>query len=109
MAETFFGTENPIGKTLSHHDYGVFTVTGVLKPYKRGTHFRSDAMVSMKTYKQFSKENLKKDLSAYTYVLIKQNSDKKDLDAALAMSAANTNTEIAQSKDAFHYRKATCY
>ena len=105
MAETFFGTENPVGKTLTHHDYGVFTITGVLKPYKRGTHFRSDAMVSMKTFKQFSKDNLKKDLSAFTYVLIKENSDKKDLDAALAMSAANTNKEIAQSKQAFHFRK----
>jgi len=105
MAETFFGTENPVGKTLTHHDYGVFTVTGVLKPYKRGTHFRSDAMVSMKTFKQFSKANLKKDLSAFTYILIKQNSDKKDLDAALAMSAANTNKEITQSKETFHYRK----
>ena len=105
MAEVFFGTENPIGKTLTHHDYGVFTVTGVLKPYKRGTHFRSDAMVSMKTFKQFSKDNFKKDLSAYTYVLTKPNSHKKDLDAALAMSAANTNKEITQSKEAFHYRK----
>jgi putative ABC transport system permease protein len=89
----FFGTENPVGKTLTHHDYGVFTVTGVLKPYKRGTHFRSDAMVSMKTFKQFSKDNLKNDLSGYTYILIKENSDKKDLDAALAMSADNTNKE----------------
>jgi hypothetical protein len=46
----------------------------------------------MKTFKDFAK--LKNDLSAYTYVLLKQNSDKKDLDAALAMSAANTNKEI---------------
>ena len=105
MAETFFGTEDPVGKTLTHHDYGVFTVTGVLKPYKRGTHFRSDAMVSMKTFKQFSKDNQKKDLSAFTYVLIKQNSNKKDLDAALSMIATNTNKEITQSKEAFHFRK----
>ena len=32
MAEVFFGTENPVGKTLTHPDYGVFTVSGVLKP-----------------------------------------------------------------------------
>ena len=103
MAETFFGTENPVGKTLKHHDYGVFTVTGVLKPYKRGTHFRSDAMVSMKTFKDFAK--LRNDLSASTYVLMKPNSDKKDLDAALGVIAANTNKELAQSNQAFHYRK----
>src|SRR5687768_2018082 len=34
MAEVFFGTEDPVGKTLTHPDYGEFTVTGVLKPYK---------------------------------------------------------------------------
>jgi putative ABC transport system permease protein len=104
MAETFFGTENPVGETLIHHDYGAFTVTGVLKPYKRGTHFRSDVMVSMTTFKQFAKGDLKKDLSAYTYVLIKENSDKKNLDAALKMIAANTNRQVP-SKEIFHYRK----
>ena len=102
-AEVFFGTENPIGKTLTHHDYGVFTVTGVLKPYKRGTHFRSDAMVSMATFKDFV--NSKNDLSAFTYVLVKPNTDEKNLDAALTMVAANTNKEISQSKQTFHYDK----
>ena len=104
MAEVFFGTENPVGKILTHHQYGVFTVTGVLKPYKRNTHFRSDAMVSMATYKHFTKNNSKKDLSAFTYVLVKQNTAKKDIDAALAMTAANTNKEIP-SNQTFNYRK----
>ena len=105
MAEVFFGTENPVGRTLTHPDYGAFTVSGVLKPYKRGTHFRSDVMVSMKTFQQFSKGNLNKDLSAFTYVLVKPQSDKKNLDAALSAIADNTNKEIAQSKEVFHYRK----
>ncbi|HET6724035.1 MAG TPA: ABC transporter permease [Chitinophagaceae bacterium] len=102
MAEVFFGTENPVGKTLTHPDYGVFTVSGVLKPYKRGTHFRSDAMVSMATFKHFMNREI--DLSAFTYVLVKPNSDEKNLDAALAMVAANTNKNISQSKQTFHYR-----
>jgi putative ABC transport system permease protein len=104
MAETFFGAENPVGKTLAHHDYGGFTVTGVLKPYKRGTHLRSDVMVSMTTFKQFAKADLKKDLLAFTYVLVKENSDKKNLDAALTMIGANTNKQVP-SKEIFHYRK----
>jgi len=104
MAEVFFGTENPVGKSLTHREYGVFTVTGVLKPYKRNTHFRSDAMVSMATYKHFIKNNSKKDLSAFTYVLVKRNTAKKDIDAALAMTAANTNKEMP-SNQTFNYRK----
>jgi len=105
MAEVFFGTENPVGKALTHHQYGQFTITGVLKPYKRGTHFRSDVMVSMSTLKQVTKDDLNKDLSAFTYVLIKDNADKKNLDAALLTIAANANKEIAQSKKTFHYRR----
>ena len=104
MAEVFFGTENPVGKTLTHHDYGVFTVTGVLKPYKRGTHFRCDVMVSMSSFKQFLKPDVKKDLTAYTYVLLRQHSDQKNLDAALTMIAANTNKQVP-SKQIFNYRK----
>lgn len=102
MAEVFFGTENPVGKTLAHPDYGAFTVSGVLKPYKRGTHFRSDAMVSMATFKHFMNREI--DLSAFTYVLVKANSDEKNLDAALSMVAANANKNISQSKQTLHYR-----
>ncbi len=104
MAEVFFGTENPVGKPLTHQDYGVFTVTGVLKPYKRNTHFRSDVMVSMTTYKHFTKNNSKKDLSSFTYVLVKQNTSKKDIDAALTIISANTNKETPSSQ-LFNYRK----
>ena len=104
MAEVFFGTENPVGKTLTHPDYGGFTVSGVLKPYKRGTHFRSDVMVSMATFKE-EYAKLKNDLTASTYVLMKPNSDKKNLDAGLAMIAANTNKEIPQSKLIFQFDK----
>src|SRR5688572_17739409 len=104
MAEVFFGAENPVGKTLTHHEYGVFMVTGVLKPYKRNTHFRSDAMVSMATYRHFTKNIHKKDLLAYTYVLAKQNAAKKDIDAALTLVAANTNKELP-STQLFSFRK----
>ena len=100
----FFGAEDPVGKILTHHEYGEFIVTGVLKPYKRNTHFRSEIMVSMNSYKQDQKEISKKDLSAYTYVLAREHSDKKDLDAALAMAAATTNKEMP-SGSIYNYRK----
>ncbi len=69
-AEVFFGTVDPVGKALSHPDYGEFTVTGVLKPYKRNTHLRSDVMVSMATYKRVSKDTALTSLSGFTYVLL---------------------------------------
>ena len=105
MAEIFFGNADAIGKTLSHHNYGDFIITGVLKPYKRNTHFRSDVMVSMETYKRFAKNDNNKDLAAFTYVLLKQNTGEKNLDAALLAVAAKANSTVRKGESIFHFRK----
>jgi putative ABC transport system permease protein len=105
MAEIFFGTPDAVGKTLSHHDYGDLLITGVLKPYKRNTHFRSDVMVSMATYKKLAKENINKDLTAYTYVLLKENAGTKNLDAALSSLAAKTNSTLKKGESTFKFNK----
>ncbi len=107
MAEIFFGNNNPIGKSLNHPDYGSFTVTGVLKPYKRGTHFRSDAMMSMATYKKFTGDNKETDLTAYTYVLVKNGTSNVTINAGLNLIAKdiNKNTTIMNNKLAFRSQK----
>lgn len=105
MAEIFFGKADAVGKVLSHHDYGDFIITGVLKPYKRNTHFRSDVMVSMSTYKRFAKNNSANDLTAYTYVMLKQETAGKNLDAALLSVAAKTNSTLKPGTAALHFRK----
>ncbi len=105
MAEIFFGNANAVGKTLSHHTYGDLIITGVLKPYKRNTHFRSDVMVSMETYRRFTKDNSNKNLTAYTYVLLKQNTGKKNLDAALLAVAAKTNSTAKTGESTLQFRK----
>jgi putative ABC transport system permease protein len=106
-AIAFFGTADVIGKVLSHPDYGDFKVTGVLKPYKRNTHLRSDVMVSMATYKKFSKDSLLASLSGFTYVVLKPNATKQNLDAALTAVAAKTNKLIAatSAKEQLTFRK----
>lgn len=91
MAHIFFGDSNPIGKTLSHHDYGEFTITGVLKPYKKNTHLRSDVLVSMATYNKHSIQDIQVDLTGYTYVKLKTKENREDLDAALATITGKTN------------------
>lgn len=94
-AEVFFGTVDPVGKVLSHPDYGEFTVTGVLKPYKRNTHLRSDIMVSMATYKRVNKDSGLTSLNGFTYVLLKPGVKEKNLDAALTSIAAKLNRQAA--------------
>lgn len=83
MAEIFFGDTNPVGQELTHHDFGDFIVTGVLKPYKSNTHFKSDVMVSMATARKFGEADPTEALSGFTYVKLHDAASKDDLDASL--------------------------
>jgi putative ABC transport system permease protein len=111
MGEIFFGTSNPVGKTLLHHDLGLLTVSGILKPFKKTTHFRTDVMVSMATLDAFNK-NRKADASwadyngsTFTYVLLQQNADSKTLDAALQRVAGIANENKTTTGQTFRFRK----
>ncbi len=105
MAEIFFGDSNPIGKTLSHHDYGDLKITGVLKPFTKKTHFRTDVMVSMATYVQANKTIPKTDLTGYTYVLLTKNAKAKELDASIQALATKFNNENPQAKQSIQFRE----
>ena len=102
-AELFFGDANPIGKTLTHHDYGELKITGVLKPFKPKTHLNTDVMISMLTYERFNKNISKTDLPGYTYVLLKENTKIKNLDAAINSIAATSNKENADAKQTIQF------
>jgi putative ABC transport system permease protein len=109
MAEIFFGKINPVGKTLSHPDFGAFTVTGVLKPFKRNTHFRTDVMVSMATFALFNKN--KPSLSSWyeqnthTYALLREDTEPEALEGAMASIAVAANGKQLPSGPRLHFRK----
>ncbi len=104
MAGIFFGEADPVGKTLSHHDYGELTITGVLKPFKRNTHFRADAMVSMATYSNFSREVSDWSKSGYTYIKMLKEGRKERLDAALLSLVQTKNTLQPDAADTKSFR-----
>lgn len=103
MATIFFGEADPVGKTLSHPDYGELTITGVLKPYKQKTHLKSDVMVSMDTYMRFAKRGLSHDLGGHTYILVKPNTRQSSVTSALTAVAAGINNRDAGTKEKFHF------
>lgn len=109
MAENFFNDANPIGKILSHPTYGAFKVTGVLKPFKKETQFKSDVMVSMATYLNVNKEatNTKSwaDYKSHTFVKLRANAEPKSLDLAIAQIAQKTNPNIVFAKKKSEFRK----
>ncbi|WP_428654459.1 ABC transporter permease [Runella sp.] len=108
MAEKFFNDLNPIGKTLSHPTYGVFKITGVLKPFKKQTQFRSDVMISMATYQNLNKDVIKSQswasYKSHAFVRLRADADPKSLDAALRQIAKETNSNLvfAKKKNEFH-------
>lgn len=104
MATIFFGDADPIGKTLTHPDYGELTITGILKPYSQKTHLKSDVMVSMETYLHFAKPNRSHDLNGHTYVLLRPGTQQSSVDAALMAIAAGINKNNAGVKEKFHFK-----
>ncbi|MES2797503.1 MAG: FtsX-like permease family protein [Bacteroidota bacterium] len=110
MAKSFFGEDtNPVGKTLNHQNYGAFKITGVLKPFKRNTQFRSDVMISMATYNQINKE-AKSDKSwgeyeMHTFVKLQKSAKPQSLDLAIHQMAQSSNESLKLSKKSNQFRK----
>ena len=73
MAEKFFNEINPVGKFLTHPTYGAFKITGVLKPFKKQTQFRSEVMVSMASYTSRNQNATKPQASYKAYTFVKLN------------------------------------
>ena len=109
MAQKFFNEVNPVGKILSHPTYGSFKITGVLKPFKKQTMFRSDVMISMATYTNSNQEAANPQSWAsykmYTFVKLQANAQPNSLDLALNEIAKKSNENIISAKKTNHFRK----
>src|SRR4030095_7011576 len=107
-SEQFFGDADPIGKTLTHATYGNFKITGVLKPFKRGTQFRSDVMLSMSTYisshKQAAELKGWADYGTYTFIKVKENVQISSVSAALNEISKMSNAEIGFAKKSHEFK-----
>ncbi|MEJ7586253.1 MAG: ABC transporter permease, partial [Ferruginibacter sp.] len=94
----FFGTANPIGKTLDLHKMGLFQVTGVLEKPPGKSHIEFDAYASSLSIAQLEKakalpvreKNWNTMNDAYTYVLLKNNATSKNLNSLLAQVSAKS-------------------
>jgi putative ABC transport system permease protein len=108
MAEKFYGETNPVGKTLVHPTYGNFKITGVLKPYKKQTQFRSDVMVSMSTYENKVKNSPQAlawdKYESFTYVKLIPKANINSLELAIKDVAKKTNPFLEASKKTNEFR-----
>lgn len=107
LASQLFFTENPVGKTVTFKDtdlsptgvnngnretdYGLFTITGVLKPLEGKTHLPFKILASMSSINALVKDSVmniaQNDWNSiwanYTYVLLKEGKTEADLQQML--------------------------
>ena len=107
-AEKFFGDTEAVGQVLTHPTYGDMLVTGVLKPYKKQTQFRSDVMVSMATYEKFHPQAKKPtawaEYTAHTFVRLRPQATPQALQAAIRGVAAQSNAYLSGPNKSNEFR-----
>ncbi|TRX56168.1 FtsX-like permease family protein [Fulvivirga sp. M361] len=121
QARKLFGEEDPIGKSIDLTDrgidffsdeskeaidWGTYTVTGVLADNDHRSHLEFDVLVSSSSLELLYKEGKISDLSndwsnhyqAYVYLLLKESSTEKDLEASLAQLASKQYSDDERLK-----------
>ncbi|MDB5015255.1 MAG: cell division protein FtsX [Mucilaginibacter sp.] len=104
-AKKYFNNTNVVGKTLTFEDNILYKVTGVIRDIPVQSHFNFDFFISMSTFPDSrSTEWLRSDYN--TYVLLKDATDHKKLEAALPAflnrhSGQEMQTQLKMSMAAF--------
>jgi len=87
MTQKYFGSEDPIGKTILLDNKHIITVSGIMKQIPRNSHFDFDFLASFSTL--YTEPHIFGGLpylaasSQYTYVLLTKNASASDLESAL--------------------------
>lgn len=83
MAKKYFGNENPMGKLLNQDKRRDYIVTGVIKDPPTATHFHFDFIGTMKSYPQAEQDHDWLSNNYYTYILLKEGTDYKQVEGKL--------------------------
>jgi putative ABC transport system permease protein len=85
-ARKYFGTEDPIGKSLKFNSQSDYTVTGVLKDIPQNSHLKFDLVCSLETFFNLSpelRENWFSAIGGYTYIRLNRSEEQKPLEKKL--------------------------
>jgi putative ABC transport system permease protein len=77
MAKKYFGTENPIGKTITFESYenGNYTVTGVIKDHPKNSYINFNYIRSINWLANLGVDMTKWDGAMHTFVQVTPNAD----------------------------------
>ncbi|MEX2603668.1 MAG: ABC transporter permease, partial [Gracilimonas sp.] len=97
-AEKFFGSEEPLGKTLAVLGDREYTVTGIISDDIR-SHFKFEALASMSSIQpEENTSDWTQHISySYTYVLLSEGTEKADIESQLPAIIQNNFRETNHS------------
>ena len=95
-ARRYFGTENPLGKTLLVNGHELTTVTGIMKDMPQNAHFRTDFLMSLATLGSNWQTNWKR-FFFYTYLQLPENCNTIALSRKMT-DFVRQHTEQSQGK-----------
>lgn len=102
IARKYFGSEDPIGKTLKIGDKAIFTVTGVIQKVPKNSHFTFDMLVSFETLKVYFGKEIDSwtVFRFYTYILTRDMYDRKELEPKFSTAITKHMNNDAKIKAA---------
>jgi len=87
MAKKYFGSEDPMGKSLRVNVDSLFAVTGVIENIPRTSHFRPDFIASFITLNLEPSgnigESMVSNIDYFTFLLLREGTDYKELEQKL--------------------------
>jgi len=101
MAVKYFGSENPIGRTITADNQTAFTVTGVMDKPRGPSHLRTDFIARFANAPFFNHPTWTA-LGIYTYIKLKETASPADFEAKIQDLA--TKYVGAEGKRLFRYR-----
>ncbi len=81
-AERYFGSEDPMGKTLNSDRRRDYVVTGVIEDPPKNTHFHYDFLSSLMTYPDQANDGIWVSNNFYTYILLDKNTPPEQVASA---------------------------
>lgn len=85
MAQKYFGNADPVGQSIEMlgRYNRPFEVVGILKEVPQNTHYRFNALISLKSIQERIERDAWNGFNYYTYLLLDKNADLEQLNAKL--------------------------